>query len=156
MKLVCLTIVLALTACRGSNASTYELAAVSTVPTTSNQRDVELKFTAPEGAEVRITADGITVSRTSQGFSNAKLLFKLDGEGAVGSKELAFLVGFGTAPNYGTYSTVKSDTKLELKMKIADKPTLVTYGETITVGHFNGKPITICVIPKPGIAKDGR
>lgn len=151
MKLICPTIVLAFTACLDATASTYELAAVSTTPTISNQRDVELKFTAPEGAEVRITADDITVSRTSQGFANAKLLFKLNENGADGSNELTFLVGFGAKPNYGASRAVKSDTKLELKMKLADKPTSVPYGETIIVGQFNGKPIAICVTPKPAV-----
>lgn len=155
MKLFCLTMVLAFISCLEATASTYELSAISTAPTTSHQRDVELKFSSPAGAEVRITADGISVSRTSQGFSDAKLSFKLDESGADGSKELTFLVGFGTAPNIGLVRTVKSDAKLDLRMRIADEPTSVLYGKTFTVGHFNGKPITICVIQKPARLGNG-
>ncbi|TWU05376.1 hypothetical protein [Allorhodopirellula heiligendammensis] len=155
MKLMCLATVLALTAWLDATASTYELAAVATAPTNSHQRDVELRFTAPEDAEVRITADGVTVSKTSRDLSNARLSFKLDEDRADGSEYLTFLVGFGTAPNCGTGRTVKSDSKLDLKLKIAEKPTSVPYGETFTVGHFNGKPITIYVKPKPTAPGNG-
>jgi len=151
MKLLCLTTLLVLTGWLDATASTFELAAVSAPPSNPNQREIELRFTAPEGAEVRVTADGTTVSRTSQGFANAKLLFQLDDDRADGSKDFTFLVGFGSAPNSGMSRTVESDATLNLKLKITDKPTSVPHGKPFTNGHLNGKPITIFVDPKPSL-----
>jgi len=149
MKLLCLTTLLVLTGWLDATASTYELSAVSAPQSNPNQREIELKFTAPEGAEVRVTAYGTTVSQTSQGFDYAKLLFKLGNDRADGSKDLTFLVGFGSAPNCGMGRTVESDTTLILKLKITDKPTSVPHGKPFTIGHLNGKPITIFVERKP-------